>query len=246
MKKRRGRKVKRKSLENCNFFCRNFIIALVDLRKLRTYFWFSLILFFVIGFFGYLFPVFFVDEISEIIQELIKQTEGLGALGLIRFIVANNIWTGFMAMILGTILAVPPLIVLVVNGYILGFVSRASVDTEGILILWRLLPHGILEIPAVLISMALGIRLGMLLMKEVIETYRPNISKVGEVVLIALSILIFPIAFFVYMILTAVDQDLKISFIENVKYSFRVFFFIVVPLLVIAGIIEGILIGLVG
>ena len=70
---------------------------------------------------------------------------------------------------------------------------------EGIFILWRLLPHGIFEIPAILISTSLGIRLG---------------------------------------------TDFK-NFKKNLKSAIRVFLLIIVPLLVIAGIIEGLFIGLV-
>jgi stage II sporulation protein M len=59
--------------------------------------------------------------------------------------------------------AITPLVVLVVNGYVLGFVANKSVGSQGILVLWRLMPHGIFEIPAIIISIAVGIRLGMFL-----------------------------------------------------------------------------------
>ena len=38
---------------------------------------------------------------TELIAELIRQTEGLDAFGLIRFITANNIQSAFFGMILG-------------------------------------------------------------------------------------------------------------------------------------------------
>lgn len=101
-------------------------------------------------------------------------------------------------MIFGILLGILPFLALVVNGYVLGFVANQAIAIDGIFVLWRLLPHGIFEIPAILISTALGIRLG---------TDLKNIKK-------------------------------------NFISSIRIFLLIVIPLLVIAGLIEGLFIGL--
>jgi stage II sporulation protein M len=47
-----------------------------------------------------------------------------------------------------------------VNGYVLGYISKITVQSSSILDLWRLFPHGIFELPAVLISLGLGLKLG--------------------------------------------------------------------------------------
>jgi len=54
------------------------------------------------------------------------------------------------------------------------------------------------------------------------------------------------ISVFIYLAITFSHKNLKKKLWANVKNSFRIFILIVVPLLVIAGVIEGILIGLVG
>jgi len=41
-----------------------------------------------------------------------------------------------------------------------------SVGIEGYGILWRLVPHGIFELPAVFISLGLGIKLGTFIFRE--------------------------------------------------------------------------------
>ena len=105
-------------------------------------------------------------------------------------------------MILGIFFGIFPLWFTLQNGYVLGFVSSISVGEAGIGSLWRIIPHGIFELPAIFISLGLGIKLGS----------------------------------FVFY------KDSRKKFNEFLKNSLRVFIFIVIPLLVLAGIIEGFLI----
>ena len=156
----------------------------------------------IFGLIGFLFPIFFEEQILDLIKELIAQTEGLGTFGLTKFIFLNNIKSSFFSMALGIFLGIFSFLILIVNGYVLGFVASKSVAVEGILVLWRLLPHGIFEIPAVMISAGLGLKLGAYLFVK---------HKKGD-------------------------------FKQWLLNSLRVFLFIVVPLLIIAAIIEGILI----
>jgi len=180
-----------------NYIYKNFLIAIEDLMKLKTYFFFSLTLLILSSIIGLLFPEFFKEQIIGLIRTLIDKTEGLSTIQLISFITANNMQVGFFIMILGTIFGIVPVLALIVNGYVLGFVINSSIAAEGILVIWRLIPHGIFEIPAILISTALGMKIGT------------NLTK------------------------------FKQSLIE----ALRIFILIVVPLLVIAGIIEGLLIS---
>ena len=200
---------KRMSWDNLNkFVYRNFRLSLDYLKKTKNYFWFSLILFFCIGILGYLFPVFFEEQILTMIAELIEKTEGLGVLELTKFIFINNLKSGFFAMIFGVFLGIVPLVVNILNGYVLGFVASKAISVEGVLVLWRLLPHGIFEIPAIMISIGLGLRLGLFLFISKNKNWKEFKKWVGD--------------------------------------SFRVFVFIVVPLLVLASIIEGVLISFLG
>ena len=192
-----------------NIVYRNFKESVRYLKKIKRHFWISLVLFFGFGLFGFIFPVFFVEQVRQMIEEIIKQTAGLSTLGLIRFIIFNNVKSAFFGLIFGLFFAIIPLGILIINGYVLGFVASKSASSEGLLILWRLLPHGILEIPAVLISVALGIRLGTFL--------------------------------FIYQ-----GKNKWKEFKKWIWDSLKVFILIVIPLLVIAGIIEGVLIGVVG
>lgn len=179
-----------------NFIYENFLFALKDLKKIKNYFIFSIITFFLFVIIGIIFPNFFEKQILNLINSLIKKTEDMNFISLFVFITANNLQVSFIGMILGILFGIIPAITLIVNGYVLGFVINRAIASEGIFIIWRLFPHGIFELPAVLISISLGIRLGI---------------------------------------------DLK-NFKKNIKSSLIIFILIVIPLLIIAGIIESFLV----
>ena len=76
----------------------------------------------------------------------------------------KNLLASAMAMLLGLGLGIIPLLVATSNGFLLGVVAHGAVQQSGLLFLAAgILPHGILELPAVLISIAIGFRLGYLL-----------------------------------------------------------------------------------
>jgi len=205
-------KVKKRKPDNKktdNYIYSNFKFGLQYTKNLKGYFLIVLFLFFLISLFGFFFPYFFKEQIIKLITELLEKTKDLGPLELISFIIANNIKSAFFGMIFGVFFGIVSLGVVVVNGYVLGFVIKKTVAVGGFSVLFRLVPHGIFEIPAVVISLALGLKLGMFL--------------------------------FVYK-----GKNKTKEFLVWLRDSVRVFVFIVVPLLVIAGIIEGVLIVVLG
>lgn len=142
------------------------------------------------------------NQILDYIQELIEMTQGKSLFELISFIFFNNLKSSFFGMLFGIIFGIFPIFSTFVNGYFLGFVSNLTIKENSFLILWRLLPHGVFELPAIFISLTLGLKLGsFLFQKEKLESLRDYFKK-----------------------------------------SLMAFFLIVLPLLVIAAIIEGILI----
>lgn len=180
-----------------------FVKAIDFLKSSKNFIYYSLwiFLFFVlVGFFVPL-PDVFQQKIFEFLQELALKTQGFGLFEITSFIFFNNFLSGFNGIFFGVLLGVFPIFASVLNGYILGFVGNLVVSSQGFFHLWRILPHGIFELPAIFISFGLGIRLGF------------------------------------YWIRKEKDSFKKLFF-----ESLRAFFFIVVPLLIIASIIEGALI----
>jgi stage II sporulation protein M len=200
MKKRTIKKGKRfnlrKEYENCWRYVKE--------SKSFIYYIIGIFLLFALAGFFIQVPEDIYNKIMLYIKELLKQTEGLSAFGIIKFITFNNIRSTLFAIILGIFLGIYPLVSALVNGYLLGFVSSMSVSWEGIFSLWKILPHGIFELPAVFISLGLGLKLGMFIFQK---------------------------------------EKLK-SFKNYFINSLKVFLLVVVPLLIVAGIIEGVLIAL--
>jgi len=147
-----------------------------------------------------------LNYILEFMRELLEKTQGMSVTELTGFIFLNNLKSSFFGMIFGVVLGLFPVLALIANGYILGFVSSLSIAEEGIFSLWRILPHGIFELPAIFISFGLGLKFGSFIFQE----------KKSE------------------------------AFRRFLLNSMRVFLFIIIPLLIIAGIIEGTFISFLG
>lgn len=172
---------------------KNFIYAII-----------AIFVFFI--FVGFFIPVPEVlsEQIFKFIQELIEKTKDFSQTELIKFIFLNNIQSSFIGMLFGAVLGIFPIIGAIFNGYLIGFVSAYSVESGGFLVLLNLVPHGIFELPAIFLSLGLGLKLGM----------------------------------FVF------EKNKFDKFTEYFLNSLRIFILIVIPLLIVAALIEGILISL--
>ncbi len=110
--------------------------------------------------------------LNTLIKELspLKEVVSKGSLTsfiLLAFLIfLNNLRVALLNVFLGFTLIIPPLIVLV-NGYVIGLViSEGDVLRNLVLII----PHGVIEIPAVLYSAVLGTYLG-------VETFRKYLMR---------------------------------------------------------------------
>ena len=105
-------------------------------------------------------PAFLLDILREIINNLLAKTQNLDTIGLIKYIFINNLSVSVLSILFGILFGVIPIILTLTNGYFIGFVSQVSISQNGIFSLWRLLPHGVFELPAVIISLGIGLNLG--------------------------------------------------------------------------------------
>jgi len=192
---------------------KSFVMEKLDsswkfVKESRNYIYFSIGLFIIAVFIGAFVPApdFILEYIKNVIKNLVEETANLNIFQLIGYILLNNLKASLSGLFLGFIFCILPFLICLVNGYVLGFVSKQVIHEAGILQLWRLLPHGIFELPAVFISLGIGLRLG------------------------------------VYVLKYSSDKNI----FEFLKKAFWTFAFIVLPLLVVAAIIEGVLIKLLG
>jgi stage II sporulation protein M len=73
----------------------------------------------------------------------------------------NNVRNSLLALVLGSGLGIVPFIVAAANGLVLGMLTDFVSRQQGALfVLAAIIPHGIIEVPMVLISVGIGFRLG--------------------------------------------------------------------------------------
>lgn len=104
-----------------------------------------------------------IKELSETLDQSSNPT-----FTIFIFIFLNNAIKSVLTMFLGAFFGVYPIFFIAVNGLVIGFIVKLTLDgtmTYSLfdLIFKLLLPHGILEIPVLIIVTAYGLRLGKLL-----------------------------------------------------------------------------------
>lgn len=95
---------------------------------------------------------------------VLEPLASMGNLSILLFLIIfiNNAIKALGLVFLGILLGLPPLLSIGLNGFILGGFSSALESVNG----WRyviagFVPHGVIEIPVILLATALGLTLGM-------------------------------------------------------------------------------------
>ncbi|MBC7115275.1 MAG: stage sporulation protein [Archaeoglobi archaeon] len=136
---------------------------MTSLRRIKIEISVAALLFFSGIIFGYFSAVHFpeISKIFEMMREIMKPVGEMSRAEMMLYILINNSLKTFLAIVLGVFLAIFPVFFLFSNGFIIGMLYELTKEKFGLLgYLLAILPHGILEIPALLISGALGIRMG--------------------------------------------------------------------------------------
>lgn len=130
-------------------------------HSLRYSFLLSLLLFLISVYAGYSLSEWFPVSMLEMLREIFVGIEEWHPFWLMIFIFLNNSVKSFLVILLGFTLGIVPLLFVAINGFILGLISFEVVKLSGLpFALAATLPHGVIEIPLVLLSSAIGIRIG--------------------------------------------------------------------------------------
>lgn len=116
------------------------------------------------------------SEMLEELRELLRPLETAGRFSLLFIIFLNNAVKALGVIIFGIFLGLPPLFFISANGFILGMVISSVESVEG----WEyvvasLAPHGIIEVPILLLTTALGFTIGWQSFKWIMR--RNNLVK---------------------------------------------------------------------
>lgn len=145
-------------------------------REMYWYFFVSAVLFAAGVWIGVSDPPAFRELIVSQLQGLQDAAEQISQLenervGMFLFIFLNNAIKSIVIVFLGLLLGIFPVLFLLINGMVIGFMLLLMHD-HGVnvadVVLYGILPHGILELPAVIIACAYGLKLGALTLKKLI------------------------------------------------------------------------------
>ncbi|MCL6605781.1 MAG: stage II sporulation protein M [Paenibacillus sp.] len=146
----------------------SFFTFIKDLKTIRTALLLSCILFTVGVIAGWVGTVSLekllleqIEGLSEISNNLRESSNPM--LSFFIFIFLNNSIKGVLMIFLGSLLGIIPALFLLINGAVIGYLVHIStLQGEDMfnLIVKGLLPHGIIEIPAIIIACAFGLHFG--------------------------------------------------------------------------------------
>ncbi|MEM3405458.1 MAG: stage II sporulation protein M [Candidatus Pacearchaeota archaeon] len=171
------------------------------IKKNRNYIYFILILYFFSSILGYFFYFSLEEKINNLIKEILKITEGMNFFQIFIFIFQNNLKTAFFGLIFGLFFGIYPLFLTLINGYILGYIIKFSIKNNDVMNLWKLLPHGIFELFAVLLSFAFGLKLGISILKKG-KNFKDKFFKEFSLILEIFIYVILPLLFLAALIET--------------------------------------------
>jgi uncharacterized membrane protein SpoIIM required for sporulation len=176
------------------------------LYSLRFYILFISVLFIgsiALGYMGFLSDVFsepleWIQQLSENIKDFTQRyPSGIIFLAFFAVIFLNNSFTCFLDIILGPLIGIFPMFSAFINGGLLGWFAQE----EGLIIFLAIVPHGIFEIPAFLLSAAIGLRLGREVLKRKSERHLKKELKKGLRVFLVLVLPLLLIAAFIESVL---------------------------------------------
>lgn len=105
-----------------------------------------------------------LNQSLKAVSEIAKSVQGKESVELALFwvIFKNNVGAMLMMVVSGLFFGIFPIFSLFTNGLLLGYVGDLAIQETG----WvnfakAIVPHGILEIPALIIACAYGLRLGV-------------------------------------------------------------------------------------
>lgn len=116
---------------------------------------------------GTLFPSSTRQQMTEAFQVVADNYRGLGGGKLFFTLLLHNVMATLFVLISGVIVGIIPTFAIGANGFVLGVVYRQTAEVSGCSkAAMKVLPHGVFELPALLIAASYGLWLGVMLVRR--------------------------------------------------------------------------------
>jgi stage II sporulation protein M len=171
---------------------------------------------------GYMVPSASPDVSNTLLSGLQDKAESLSGQSppmMMLGIFANNAVGSLMALLFGLVAGLFPLFFVVSNGMIIGIMLELVVAKMGAaggatVFAAGILPHGVFELPAVLISTAIGLKLGFVALRSLLKGDGMVAAELKDGLLIFLFWIV-PILFLAAFIETFVTGAILAYFIQT-------------------------------
>ncbi len=181
------------------------------LHSLKNYILFSSFVFISSALIGYIITQNYPVETQLLIEEMKEMflfKEETTRWELFLFILENNITKLFIILPLGIFAGLIPFFSVLANGLILGiFAQVISQEASWMFFVLGITPHGIIEIPVLIISSAIGIRIGKVAVYRLFskkESFQEELAKALKFFILVLMPLLFIAAFIETFITSAI------------------------------------------
>ncbi len=143
------------------------------LRSLKYHFIFITVIFFIAAMAGYLYGASDETYSDMIIKELGEEFNDLLDLSapmIVFNIFTRNTFLSFISLVSGIGFGLIPLGFIALNGVLIGVVMQMAEEEMGsFFVIMAIIPHGIIELPMVILSSAIGLKLGQELLCMLID-----------------------------------------------------------------------------
>ncbi len=192
-------------------------------------------------------PLFSIaDVMSEdlmALEELANRLATLPQFVVFAIIFIKNASVLMLSFVLSPILCLVPILSLVLNGAVLGFVAVTVAEQESVgFVLAGLLPHGIFEIPALIIGQTAALSFGamtiiLVLKKESRTVLVSTVTKDVGRILLALALFFIIGIFHTIIIVALLEKQTRDILMPSLKHNLK-YLVIALALLLPAAIIE--------
>lgn len=149
--------------KECLFYLKNYIFVAIFIFSLGFLFGFN---------WAQIFPEeteLILKRTKEVLEPIIK----MSSISQFFFIFLKNSLTLFFGLVLGIIFGIYPFLVLFSNGTILGILAfSSSQNFSWLKFLLGILPHGIIEIPVLILAGAIGLKLGKIAFDRIFKNIK--------------------------------------------------------------------------
>jgi stage II sporulation protein M len=150
------------------------------MKDFRRYLIIAAIIFFSSILLGFFTPIEIDLASFTVLGDIADELESFSSPGVFIYILFNNLSAFVTAFILAPFFCIFPLFSLLINGFVIGAVSALVMEQESVLFLIAgFLPHGIFEIPALLIALAASLRFGFNTLRGLFRKSYRNTIKPG-------------------------------------------------------------------